>query len=384
MGFTYAPDGTAADPGRLRPQQSGAPLSTQIRAALRRGPAARQELPGFTRQLSTLLHAGTNAPEALETLRPGIASPELRRTVEALEIATKRGLPLYAAMREHPKVFDRVYTEIVAAGEQAGTLSRMLDPLADGLVAEERMRRKTRRAMIYPVFSLAATVIGGWYMVQKVVPTFASIYEREGVELPSITRVLLALSDVAGHAGEAGMLVLAAVLIAIPRVLALPAVKPRIDALMLRLPVLGRLARVRSLSNFMRYFALLLSTGSIQEVDAIELAAQTAPNHALAERLAAAAREVAMGTAKISTALQRTGVVPPTWVQVMQTGEKSGQLAQLTEFAAARLEEEAEDAVAGVQALSEPLALTIVALAVGFLVVGLYAPMANLYQVLLQ
>ena len=351
---------------------------------LRRGPAASQELPGFTRQLSTLLHAGTNAPEALETLRPGLASPELQRTVEALEIATKRGLPLYAAMREHPRVFDRVYTEIVAAGEQAGTLSKMLDPLADGLVAEERLRRKTRRAMIYPVFSLAATVIGGWYMVQKVVPTFASIYEREGVELPSITRVLLALSDVAGRAGEAGMLVLAAVLIAIPRVLALPAVKPRVDALMLRLPVLGKLARVRSLSNFMRYFALLLSTGSIQEVDAIELAAQTAPNLALSEKLAAAAREVAMGTAKISTALQRTGVVPPTWVQVMQTGEKSGQLAHLTEFAAARLEEEAEDAVAGVQALSEPLALTIVALAVGFLVVGLYAPMANLYQVLLQ
>ena len=384
MGFTYAPDGTAADPGRPRAQQSGAGISTQIAAFLRRGPAARKELPGFTRQLSTLLHAGTNAPEALETLRPGVSSPELRRTVEALEIATKRGLPLYAAMREHPNVFDRVYTEIVAAGEQAGTLSKMLDPLADGLVAEERLRRKTRRAMIYPVFSLAATVIGGWYMVQKVVPTFASIYEREGVELPSITRVLLALSDVAGRAGEAGMLVLAAVLIAIPRVLALPAVKPRVDALMLRLPVLGKLARVRSLSNFMRYFALLLSTGSIQEVDAIELAAQTAPNLALSEKLAAAAREVAMGTAKISTALQRTGVVPPTWVQVMQTGEKSGQLAHLTEFAAARLEEEAEDAVAGVQALSEPLALTIVALAVGFLVVGLYAPMANLYQVLLQ
>jgi hypothetical protein len=206
----------------------------------------------------------------------------------------------------------------------------------------------------------------------------------EGVDLPAITRALLALSRIAGHTGEAGMLGIAAVLIAIPRVLAHPVMKPRADAIVLRLPVLGRLAQVRALSNFMRYFALLLSTGSIQEVDAIELAAQTSPNLALADRLAAAAREVAMGTAKISAALQRTGVVPPTWVQVMATGEKSGQLAQLTEFAAARLEEEAEDAVAGVRALSEPLALTIVALAVGFLVVGLYAPMANLYQVLLR
>jgi type IV pilus assembly protein PilC len=380
MGFSYgstAPHSRHADPPTRRS------TLTQLAAAIRRGPSARQELPGFTRQLSTLLHAGTNAPEALETLRPGLASPELKRTVEVLEVATKRGLPLYAAMRDHPKVFDRVYTEIVAAGEQAGSLSRMLDPLADGLVAEERMRRKARRAMIYPVFSLAATVIGGWYMVQRVVPTFASIYEREGVELPAITQALLALSDLAGYVGELGLFALAAVLISVPRLLALPAVKARTDALVLRVPVIGQLARVRALSNFMRYFALLLSSGA-QEVDAIELAAQTAPNLALAEKLGAAAREVATGSAKISAALQRTGVVPPTWVQVLQTGEKSGQLARLTAFAAARLEEEAEDALASVQALSEPLALTIVALAVGFLVVGLYAPMANLYQVLLQ
>jgi len=89
------------------------------------------------------------------------------------------------------------------------------------------------------------------------------------------------------------MMVGAAVLIAVPHVLAHRAVKPRVDAFVLRLPVLGRLARVRALANFMRYFALLLSTGSIQEVDAIELSAQTAPNLALAEKLAAAAREVA-------------------------------------------------------------------------------------------
>lgn len=391
MGFSYAPDGAAARMGG-RPFKEpvatspgpGTSYLERLAALPRRGPSARQELPGFTRQLSTLLHAGTNAPEALETLGPGLASPELRRTAEALEIATKRGLPLYAAMREHTKVFDRVYTEIVAAGEQAGTLSKMLDPLADGLVAEERRRRKARRALIYPVFSLTATVIGGWYMIQRVVPTFASIYERQGVDLPAITQLLLALSDVAGRVGEAGMLVLAAVLLGIPRVAGHPAVKPRVDAFVLRLPVVGHLARVQSLANFMRYFALLLSTGSIPEVDAIELAAQTAPNLALAEKLGAAAREVATGTSKISVALKRTGVVPPTWVQVIQTGEISGQLAHLTNFAALRLAEEADDAVEGVQALSEPLSLTIVALAVGFLVVGLYAPMANLYQVLLQ
>lgn len=379
MGFTYA---NAASP-TPQPMHESASIMGQLAARLRRGPSARQELPRFSRQLATLLHAGTNAPEALETLGPGLASPELRRTVELLEVATKRGLPLYAAMREHPRVFDRVYTEIVAAGEQAGSLSRMLDPLADGLVADERMRRTTRRAMIYPVFSLAATIIGGWYMVQRVVPTFASIYARDGVDLPGTTRVLLALSDLAGNAGEAGLLVAAGILLSIPRVLARPAVRARVDALVLRLPVLGHLARVRALSNFMRYFALLLSSGS-QEVDAIELAAQTAPNLVLAKKLGAAAREVATGSAKISAALQRTGVVPPTWVQVLQTGEKSGQLARLTTFAAARVEEEAEDAVAGVQALSEPLAITIVAGVVGFLVVGLYAPMANLYNVLLQ
>src|SRR4051794_16063888 len=83
-----------------------------------RAPALHRELPDFTRLLATLLQSGTNTPEALESLRGDIQSRELRRAVEALEIATKRGLPLYAAMRRQPRIFDRVYTEIVAAGER--------------------------------------------------------------------------------------------------------------------------------------------------------------------------------------------------------------------------------------------------------------------------
>ncbi len=383
MGFTYdAP----ADFSRASAPRGGAPLAAGVRSALERAraPSARQELPTFTRQLATLLHAGTNAPEALETLRPGVVSRELRAAVEALELDTKRGLALSAAMRLHPNVFSRVYVEVVEAGEQAGTLDRMLDPLAANLLLDERMRRKTARAMAYPAFSLAATLLGGWYLLKNVVPTFASIYEREGADLPAITRVLVALSHAASHTGQVGLLVIVASLFALSRLATRPAVRATLDAVALRVPVLSRLALARANSNFMRYFALLLSTESTPEVDAIELAAQTAPNSVLASRLAAAAAEVAKGAARISTALADTGVVPRIWVQIIHTGEKSGQLAEQARYAADRLDEETQELMESMQGFAGHAAMAIVAGAVGFLVVGIYAPMANLYQVLLK
>jgi type IV pilus assembly protein PilC len=313
-----------------------------------------------------------------------VQSRELRTAVEALEVATKRGLPLYAAMRRHPRIFDRVYTEIVAAGERSGTLERMLDPLAAGLVTAEKIRGRVSRAMIQPVFSLAATFLGGWYMIQKVVPTFAGIYEREGVELPVVTRGLIALANLAEATGDAGLIAVGALLLLLPRVLRAPGVRAVSDRIVLRLPIIGPLARISSVSSFMRFFSMLLATEAIQEAEAIELAAQTAPNSAVAARLAEAARDVAAGTTKVSGALERTGVVPPIYVQILRTGETTGQVTKLAAYAADRLEEKVMDQVEKAQAAVVPLATCVVICVVAVILVGLYGPMTGLYKVLLR
>lgn len=381
MPFTYDPPAAEAPlAGASPPDLSSLP----VLLARVRGPAARKELPDFTRQLATLLQAGTNTPEALETLRGDVQSPELRRTVEALEVATKRGLPLHAAMRRHPRVFGRVYVEIVAAGERSGTLERMLDPLAAGLVTAEKIRSRVQRAMIQPLFSLAATFLGGWYMVQKVVPTFAEIYAREGIELPAVTRALLALADVAERVGDGGLIGVGVLLLMLPKVLELPAVRSVADRVVLRLPILGALARLSAVSSFMRFYSMLLATDAVQEAEAIELAAQTAANSAVAARLAAAARDVAAGTRKVSGALARTGDVPPIYVQILRTGEASGQSARLAAYAADRLEEKVMDQVEKAQAAVVPLATCVVIAVVAVMLVGLYGPMTGLYQVLLR
>jgi type IV pilus assembly protein PilC len=387
MSFTY--DAVAPVPGALAPgggEPQGPPPAGRLAAYLAglRGPSARKELPDFTRQLATLLQAGTNAPEALETLRRDVQSRELRTAVEALEVATKRGLPLYAAMRRHPRIFDRVYTEIVAAGERSGTLERMLDPLAAGLVTAEKIRGRVSRAMIQPVFSLAATFLGGWYMIQKVVPTFAGIYEREGVELPVVTRGLIALANLAEATGDAGLIAVGALLLLLPRVLRAPGVRAVSDRIVLRLPIIGPLARISSVSSFMRFFSMLLATEAIQEAEAIELAAQTAPNSAVAARLAEAARDVAAGTTKVSGALERTGVVPPIYVQILRTGETTGHVTKLAAYAADRLEERVVDQVEKAHAALVPLVTCVVISVVAVILVGLYGPMTGLYKVLLR
>lgn len=388
MRFTYEPELPAAP--TLRPHPSPATRGAALRAAAAallaplRGLRPAKELPDLTRQLATLLQAGTNTPDALATLRADVQSRELRAAVEALEVATKRGLALHEAMRRHPRIFDRVYTEIVAAGERAGTLERMLDPLAAGLVAAERTRSRVARAMIQPLASLAATLLGGWYMVQKVVPTFADIYAREGVELPAVTRGLLALGRFAEGAGDAGLVVLGGGLLLLPKLLAAERVRPLADRVVLRLPVAGPLARLSSAARFMRFFSMLLSTDAIREAEAVALAARTAPNAALAARLAAAAPDVAAGTRTLASALERTGVLPPVCVQILRTGEATGQVARLAAYAADRLEERVNEQVERAQAAVVPLATGVVICVVGVMLVGLYGPMSGLYEVLLR
>jgi type IV pilus assembly protein PilC len=350
-----------------------------------RGPAAGKELPDFTRQLATLLKAGSNTPAALEALVPDIQSPALREAVEALELATKRGLPLNKAMRAHPRIFDRVYTEIVAAGEQAGTpMEDMLDPLAAGLVTAEKIRSKIARAMIQPMFTLGATCLGGWYMIQTVVPTFAGIYEREGVDLPLVTRLLIELGNVAATVGDGALFAAGIGLLSLPKILASPAVRTVTDRMVLRIPIIGPLQTLGSVARFMRFFSMLLSTKTIHEAEAIQLAAQTAPNSAIAARLAAAAENVAAGTKNVSGALERTGVVPRIYIQILRTGEASGELPELTAYAAERLEERVMSQVEKAQEALIPLVMLIVIGVVALMMVALYGPMAGLYKVLLS
>jgi type II secretory pathway component PulF len=390
MSFTYEADpapraggpAVSQDDGGTSPR--GLASLVQENVARLRGPSAKRELPDFTRQLATLLQAGTNPPEALETLRGEIQSRELRAAVMSLEVATKRGLPLHAAMRRHPKVFDTVYTEIVAAGVEAGTLERMLERLAVALVTAEKVRAKVARAMIQPLFSLAATLLGGWYMIQKVVPTFVGIYEREGVELPAVTRALLAMAEATEAVGDAGLIAAGVVLLFLPRVFAAPGVRSLVDRAVLRLPIIGPLAKISSVANFMRFLSMLLATDAIQEARAIELAARTARNSSIAGRLGTAARDVAAGTSKVAGALKRTGVVPPVYVQILRTGEATGKLTDLSGYAADRLEEKVLDQVEKAQAAVVPLATCVVIAMVAVMLIGLYGPMTGLYQVLMK
>jgi type IV pilus assembly protein PilC len=387
MSFTYDAPGSPGLATAARLGSDGhASGPTSVAALLARftGPSAKRELPDFSRQLATLLQAGTNTPDALESLRADVQSRELRAAVEAMEIDTKRGLSLHAAMRRHPRIFDRVYTEIVAAGERAGTLERMLDPLATGLVTAEKIRSEVGRAMIQPMFSLGATFLGGWYMIEKVVPTFAEIYQREGVELPVVTRGMIAMAHFADSMGNVGLFALAAVMLLLPRLFNTSAARTLKDRVVLRLPIVGPLARLSSVSSFMRFFSMLLSTESIQEAEAIELAAQTAPNSIVAARLGGAARDVAAGTQKISGALERTGVVPRIYVQILRTGENTGQVTKLSGYAADRLEEKVMDQVKRTQAAVVPLATCVVICVVAVMMIGLYGPMTGLYKVLLR
>jgi type II secretory pathway component PulF len=174
------------------------------------------------------------------------------------------------------------------------------------------------------------------------------------------------------------------ILLLLPKILAAPAVRRLRDRLVLRLPIVGPLARLASVSSFMRFFSMLISTEAIQEAEAIELAAQTAPNSVVASRLAAAAQDVAAGTKNVSGALEATGVLPASCVQILRQGERTGQMSKLSAYAAERLEERVREQVAKAKEAVVPIATCVVIAVVAVMMIGLYGPMTGLYKVLLK
>ncbi len=330
----------------------------------------------FTRQFSVMIDAGLPLVQCLEILGNQQENKMFKRTLIQIRQDVESGSSLADAMRKHPKVFNDLYTNMVAAGEAGGILDTILQRLATYIEKAVKLNSQVKSAMIYPVAVISIAVIVVAIILWKVIPVFASLFESLGAELPLPTRVVIALSNFIGDFWWLIGIVIFGGFYATRRYYGTYKGKRVIDGLMLKMPVLGVLLRKIAVARFCRTLATLTSSG-VPILDGLQITARTAGNSVVEDAIMATRKSVEEGKT-ISEPLGDTEVFPSMVVQMIAVGEQTGALDTMLTKIADFYEDEVDIAVAGLMKLLEPLLIAFLGVAIGGIVIAMYMPMFSL------
>jgi type IV pilus assembly protein PilC len=335
-----------------------------------------QSIAIFTRQFSVMIDAGLPLVQCLEILGSQQDHKVFKRTLIQIRQDVESGSNLADAMRKHPKVFNDLYTNMVAAGEAGGILDTILQRLATYIEKSVKLNGQVKSAMIYPVavISIAAIVVA--VILWKVIPVFAALFESLGAELPLPTRVVIALSNFIADYWWLIIMSITAFIYSIKKYHATYKGKRVLDGILLRVPVLGMLLRKIAVARFCRTLATLTSSG-VPILDGLSITARTAGNSIVEDAIMQTRKSVEEGKT-ISEPLGDTDVFPPMVVQMIAVGEQTGALDTMLSKIADFYEEEVDTAVAGLMKLLEPVLIAFLGVAIGGIVIAMYMPMFSL------
>jgi type IV pilus assembly protein PilC len=335
-----------------------------------------KNLAVFTRQFSVMIDAGLPLVQCLDIL----GSQEDDKNFAAVILQTRSdvesGQSLADAMRQHPKTFDPLYTNMVAAGEAGGILDTILKRLASYIEKAVKLAGQVKSAMIYPiaVIVIAGLVVG--VILWKVIPTFASLFAGLGASLPLPTRIVIALSDnlvrffpfllVAGIAGVYGF----------RRYYLTNGGRRVVDRSLLRAPILGDILRKIAVARFCRTLSTLIASG-VPILDGLEITAKTSGNSVIEDAVMVTRKSIERGET-IAAPLKETDVFPSMVTQMIGVGEATGALDTMLSKIADFYEEEVDVAVAGLLTLMEPVMIAVLGVIVGGIVISMYLPIFDL------
>jgi type IV pilus assembly protein PilC len=330
----------------------------------------------FTRQFSVMLDAGLPLVQCLEIL----GSQEENRTFQAI-INTVRtdvesGASLADAMRKHPKAFDNLFTNMVAAGESGGILDIILQRLSVYIEKAVKLNSQVKAALIYPVSIIVIAALVVFIILWKVIPVFAQLFAGLGSEMPFLTRMVIGASNFI--ADYIFFMVLVGVFagVAISRWYKTPHGRRFIDTALLKIPVVGMLLRKIAVARFCRTLGTLTASG-VPILDGLEITAKTAGNAVIEDAVMSVRKSVEEGKT-ISEPLAQTKVFPSMVVQMINVGEQTGALDQMLSKIADFYEDEVDTAVAGLMKLIEPVMITVLGVIIGTIVAAMYLPLYSI------
>ncbi|WP_415882121.1 type II secretion system inner membrane protein GspF [Neptuniibacter sp. QD34_54] len=339
------------------------------------------ELTEFTRQFAVLLEAGIPIDEALLALSSQQSHIRVKRCALGLRSLLMEGHSLSDAMAQQPAVFSRLYRSMVAAGEQSGALSAVLERLADYLESSRALKSSIRMALAYPAILTLVAVGVIFVLMSYVVPKIVDQFNHAGQTLPALTEFLIVVSRFLNDYWMAILAVIALGLVLLGWCLKYESVRYKIDSLFLRLPILRRYLTLIAFARLSRTLAILLSSG-INLLDALKVATQVIENRVLRDQLSDIHEQVKQG-ASIAKAFDTTEA-PPMFRCLVENGEKSGELASSFKRAAVMMEGTLEERIKMALTLFEPLLILIMGGCVLAIVLAILLPILELNNMTLM
>ncbi|GAB4223592.1 MAG: type II secretion system F family protein [Acidobacteriota bacterium] len=341
-----------------------------------RGGVSKKEIAVFTRQFSVMIDAGLPLVQCLEILGSQQTNKMFQAVLNAVRSDVEAGMTLADSLRKHPKVFDDLYCNMVAAGEAGGILDTILQRLSLYIEKIVKLRAAVRGALIYPVAVLVIAAVVVWVILTFVIPVFADLFVGLGARLPLPTRIVIALSNFMRSWWwlMLGGIVLAA--FGVRQYYRTYRGRRVIDGFMLKVPVIGMLLRKIAVARFCRTLATLTSSG-VPILDGLDITARTAGNAIVEDAITRVRRSVEQGKT-VHEPLRETKVFPDMVVQMIAVGEQTGAMDTMLSKIADFYEDEVDEATANLLSLLEPVMIVFLGTVIGGIVISMYLPMFSL------
>jgi type IV pilus assembly protein PilC len=337
-----------------------------------------KELAVYSRQLSVLIDAELPLIQGLTILAEQTKNKYFKQVIKDIRSDVEAGSTLNQAKKKFPRVFDDLYCNLVASGEQSGSLDIMLRRLSEFLEKIVRLRSQVKQAMIYPTAIIIFAVLVVIFMLWKVIPVFANIFVELGATLPSLTAFIMALSNFVQKYILFIFLGIVALVFAFRYARRTDSGRKVIDRFLLKMPLFGLLIEKVGLSRVTRTLSTLLS-GGVPMLESLKITSTTAGNVIIEDRIMRARSLVAEGTS-LTDAFKEVGHFPFMLIQMIGVGEATGTLDEMLSKLADFYDEEVEATVANLLAVMEPVLLMFVGGMVGTIVVSMYLPIFSLIQ----
>lgn len=341
-----------------------------------RGGVKQKELAVFARQLAFMIDAGLPLNQALEILGMQQDNKAFQKVLFHVRQDVESGLSLTDALRNHPRVFNELFCNMVAAGESGGIMDTILQRLSVHLEKAIKLKRAIKSAMIYPSVVISVAILVLIIILWKVIPVFGALFSSLGAQLPLPTRILIQASNFLGNYIIFIIIALALLAITLRYYHGTYNGRRVIDRIMLKIPVMGMLIKKIGIARFCRTLGTLISSG-VPILDSMEITAKTAGNSILEDAILRSRKSIEQGKT-IAEPLKETELFPPMVTQMIAVGEHTGELDNMVTKVADFYEEEVDNSVANLLSLLEPAMVLFLGVTIGSIVVSLYMPIFSL------
>ena len=343
-----------------------------------------QDVVIFSKQFATMVKAGLPILNVLGMLRDQMEHPELKKIVEEIRKNLEGGLTLSKCFEKYPDIFDNVYINLIKAGEASGKLDVFLMKLVESLEKREKVKKKIKSALTYPVVMFVVAITVMVFMLVKVVPIFAEMYEGMGVALPTPTAVIMGASNFMRGTGGLVLLIVSTVGFITFRYLTtkVPAIRYKWHGRVLKMPVFGDMI-LKSLIARISLIMGNLSSAGVNLLESIEIAKQVSNNDVVTLALENVKKGVFSGDTLTKLFLKEP-TFPPTFSQLISVGEQTGNLDEMFTSVSNYFEEEFDTAVDNMSSLIEPIMIVFMGVMIGGLMIAMYSPIFNVGSIIGQ